>query len=303
MTTIALPMLRRPADLLEQARSQVWNALPMLRRPADLLEQEEEKMPHEKLIEKDKTYLVRKGLFHVQNEVGLGKSEEVYHQALKRWLSKNEIPYESKPPHTLFVGKDPVHTLYPDFVLWDKLVLELKSRPRRFVDKDWVQITNYLKFRNEKLGLLVNMGLQQVVVERVLWPNPDSKLEENWKAWQDASSQTLPHIRAAFLQHFADHQTGYGAEINQKLFLHRLRNKNLSVCCNPIVDCSYDGTHIGKSSLDTWIVEEEVVICQTSLFNDNDFNRLRTRSFMKDLNLPRGLSVNSGKKLSQIEAH
>jgi len=261
------------------------------------------KMSNGELIEKDKTYLVRKGLFHVQNTVGLGKSEEVYHQAFKRWLFQNEIPFESKPPHTLFVGDEPVHTLYPDFVLWGLLVVELKSRPRRFMDHDWVQITNYLKIRNEKLGLLVNMGLQQVVVERVLRSDTKSILEENWKAWDENPSQSLHKIRSAFLEHYAEHQTGYGSEINQKLFLHRLQQMELSISCNPAVNCIYEGIPVGKSPLDAWVVNDEVVICQSSLFNDNDFNRLRAQSFMRDLNLPRGLSVNSGKKIFQIEAH
>ena len=260
-------------------------------------------MTHEKLIEKDKTYLVRKGLFYVHNEVGLGKSEEVYHQAFKRWLSKNEIPYESKPPHTLFVGNEPVHVLYPDFVLWDKLVLELKSRPRRFNEKDWVQITNYLKFRNEKLGLLVNMGLQQVAVERVLRSELPSEIEEDWTLWKNDPLPTLQKIQSALLEHYVEHTTGYGSEINQKLFLHRLRKKGLSIIRDPTVKCSYQGVPVGKSSLDAWIVNNEVVICQTSLFNDNDFNRLRVQNFMSDLNISRGLSVNSGKKSFQIQAH
>jgi len=260
-------------------------------------------MSHEELIEKDKTYLVRKGLFHVQNHLGLGKSEEVYHQAFKQWLSNNGIPFQSKPPQTLFVDTEPVHTFHPDFILWDSLVIELKSRPRRFTDKDWVQITNYLKFRNEKLGLLVNMGLQQVAVERVLLAETPCELEENWIAWNQNSSPILHDIQSAILEHYADHKTGYGSEINQKLFHYRFRKKGLSILCNPSVDCFYDGYLIGASVLDAWIINREVVICHTSLFNDNDFNRLRVESFMRDLNLSLGLSVNAGKKIFQIQAH
>jgi hypothetical protein len=83
------------------------------------------------LIYEEKTELLRRGLFDVQNEVGLGKDEEAYHQAYKMWLDSEGVPHRSKPPHNLELGGEMAHTLYPDFVAWDAITIELKAPVNR----------------------------------------------------------------------------------------------------------------------------------------------------------------------------
>ena len=58
------------------------------------------------MIYQEKTRTLRKGLFEVQNEVGLGRQEEGYHQAYRIWLADNGIPFASKPPHPLMLSND-----------------------------------------------------------------------------------------------------------------------------------------------------------------------------------------------------
>lgn len=258
-------------------------------------------MSQNDLLEEERTYLIRKGLFHVQNQVGLGRSEESYHQAFKLWLTLSDIPFTSKPVFQLKVGNSKVHDIIPDFILWDRIPVELKSLPRRFRDKDWVQIHNYLKFLDSRLGLLVNMGLQRVVVERIIRKSETSELQQNWTLWENPTP-TMNCLKMAVHEHFSEHQTGYGSEIVEKLLLHRLNAKGLHITARPRVGSIYEGINLGTSDLDCWVVNSEIVLCLTSLFDENDFNRLRAMSFMQDLGLHRALAINSGKKSFQVHA-
>ena len=50
------------------------------------------------MIYEKETALLRRGMFDVQNEAGLERHEEMYHQAMILWLEKENIPYSSKKP-------------------------------------------------------------------------------------------------------------------------------------------------------------------------------------------------------------
>ena len=76
------------------------------------------------MIYEERTKLARRGLFEVQNEVGLGRREEAYHQAFRIWLEGLEVPHQSKAPHYLNLDGGVAHTLHPDFVLWDAITVE-----------------------------------------------------------------------------------------------------------------------------------------------------------------------------------
>jgi GxxExxY protein len=258
------------------------------------------------MIYEDKTQILRGGLFEVQNEVGLGRSEEVYHQAFREWLISNDIPHASKPPHEIQWDGDIVHVLYPDFVAWDCITFELKSLPRHLRDEERVQIHNYLKRRGDKLGLLVNMGLNRVHVERIAHDAPAYQMAEDWNAWDSPISGEIRDtglaIRKMIQSIFQQHQTGYGSEIVEKLVLFGLDRIGLSVVRNPSGISHYRGKPLGESNLDCLVVNGQILITLTALFDDNEFNVLRGQSFLKCLDLKWGLAINFGKKSLQINA-
>jgi GxxExxY protein len=97
------------------------------------------------MIYEEKTELLLGGLFEVQNGVGVGRREEAYHQALAMWLETAEVPFVSKAPHSIELAGDLAHTLYPDFVVWDMITMELKALPRRLHEEERVQIFDYLE--------------------------------------------------------------------------------------------------------------------------------------------------------------
>lgn len=258
------------------------------------------------MIYEDKTLILRQGLFEVQNVVGLGRSEEVYHQAYRLWLAAHDVPHQSKPPHEIQLDGDVVHVLYPDIVAWDCITIELKSLARHLRDEERVQIHNYLKRRGDRLGLLVNMGLERVGVERIVHDTPNYELIEDWNAWNlpmAGESRDPGHVLRTILHAlFQQHQTGYGSEIVDKLVLAGLHKNGVSVVTNPTGLSRFRDYDLGESPLDCHVVGHQTLFVFSALFDDNQFNLHRTRSFMKCLGMHRGLAVNFGKKNLEIHA-
>lgn len=251
------------------------------------------------LIYEEKTQTLRRCLFDVQNEVGLGRQEFDYHSACKLWLDDHRIPYVSKPPHPLRFRGQVAHTLFPDLVAWDQITVELKAVPRSLKKTEFVQLFDYLKCRNDRLGLLVNMGLDRVHVERVIYEPQVTTLEEDWKYWAgqiaSRSRDVGGAVRGILREIFREHETGYGEEVTRKLVLFALRSANLNVLENPLSESQYRGVQLHRSPLDCLVIEDCILLTLTALFENNDFNINRGKSYLKALDLKWGIAVNFGK--------
>jgi GxxExxY protein len=246
-------------------------------------------------------YLLQGGLYFVQNEVGIGRPEEAYHQAFRIWLEENDIPYASKKPHPLTYRGQVAHTLYPDFVIDKKITVELKAKPRYLQSGDWVQIMNYLKCRKDKLGLLVNMGLDRVHIQRILREKSVSRQNFDWRAWENKPDPVLKTIRLLIETLFNEHQTGYGREVVDAILYFALSKEEIGFKTSPTVETSYKEISFGKTMIDCIILEQKVVFCHTALFDDLSFARSRATAFRKDLDLPYGIAVNFGKETFTVQ--
>lgn len=258
------------------------------------------------IIYRDKTELIRRALFDVQNEVGLGRDEEVYHQAFCHWLKDASIPFESKRAHHLMLGGKIAYSLFPDVVVWGCITVELKAFARRLRGEDCVQLFNYLKRRGDRLGLLANMGLDHVHVDRFVYQSVDSVVSANWTAWDGCifgAYRDLGYaLRDAILSVYDEHQTGYGSVVTNKLIAFALAMAKLGYTVNPAGLSAFRGTDLGASKLDCMLIENKILLTQTALFDKNEFNIHRGLSFMKALNIPFGLAVNFGKRKLEINA-
>jgi GxxExxY protein len=68
------------------------------------------------------------------------------------------IPHTVQPPLRLtYKGEAVAHVYVPDFVCFEKVVVELKAAAK-LADDHRAQLHNYLKASGMKLGLLINFG-------------------------------------------------------------------------------------------------------------------------------------------------
>jgi len=138
------------------------------------------------LIYKDITYRIRQAIFKVKKDLGLGHKESVYSKALEEEFTQLKIHFKKEVQIPIFYGKKKVGVYVPDFVVDEKVVLELKSL--NFVGiKEKKQLWTYLKGSDYRLGLLINFSNKDVEINRVIFDT----------ARESASS---PH-RSAFIPH------------------------------------------------------------------------------------------------------
>jgi GxxExxY protein len=110
------------------------------------------------LIYRDESYAIVGACFAVYKDKGCGFLEPVYHECLEIEFELQRIPFLSKPPQTLqYGGRTLIQTFHPDFVCYEKIILEIKA-VSGLSDEHRAQILNYLSATGCKLGLLVNFG-------------------------------------------------------------------------------------------------------------------------------------------------
>jgi GxxExxY protein len=110
------------------------------------------------LVYKAESYAIIGACFALYKDKGCGFHEPVYHECLEIELEFQGIPFLSKPPQTLqYRGRTLVQTFSPDFLCFEKIILETKA-VSALCDDHRAQVLNYLAATGSKLGLLVNFG-------------------------------------------------------------------------------------------------------------------------------------------------
>lgn len=121
-----------------------------------------------KLIHADITYKIRRAAFNVYNVLGFGHKEQVYQKAIAREFEDIKLSYKKEESLEVKYKDEVVGNYRPDFVIDDKVILELKSV--EFMPKSYeIQLIHYLKTTGFQVGLLVNFGSPKLVIKRLVW--------------------------------------------------------------------------------------------------------------------------------------
>ena len=117
-----------------------------------------EELKQNKLIFGDECYLIQGAIFEVYREMGCGFLESVYQECLEKELRRQNIPFVAQKVLELnYKGEKLLQTYKPDFIFYDKIILEIKA-VKNVPPEYEAQVINYLKATKIKLGLLVNFG-------------------------------------------------------------------------------------------------------------------------------------------------
>jgi GxxExxY protein len=121
------------------------------------------------IVYREESYQIIGKCMEVHNELGHGFLEVVYKDALELVFDKSEIFYEREKEYEVYF-KDILlpHKFYADFVVFDKIILEVKC-VKNLTDEHIAQTINYLKVSDNKLGLLVNFGRGQLEYKRLVY--------------------------------------------------------------------------------------------------------------------------------------
>ncbi len=124
--------------------------------------------PMKNLVYSDESYEIIGVCMDVHNNLGAGFLEVVYKDALEYEFCKLKIPYKREKKYEVnYKGMILPHYFYADFVVYDKIILEVKA-VSRFADEHIAQSINYLKVSGNKLALLVNFGELKLRSKRIV---------------------------------------------------------------------------------------------------------------------------------------
>ncbi len=120
-----------------------------------------------KLIYPKTSYKLIGLAFEIFNELGFGYKEKYYQKAYEKLLVINKIPYQKEVFTKIKFQNEDLANIYLDFLIRDKLVVELKARDR-FLKSNIKQVHTYLKANNIKLGLIINFTKIGIKYKRIL---------------------------------------------------------------------------------------------------------------------------------------
>ncbi|WP_326982817.1 GxxExxY protein [Chryseobacterium sp. MYb264] len=122
------------------------------------------------MTENEISYIVRKCIFNVYNQLGPGLLESIYHRILIYELEQNGLTVKSEVLLPVYYDNKKFDLNFKiDILVEDKVVLELKSI-KELESIHYKQLYSYLKLSNKKLGLLINFNTTNIMdsIKRVV---------------------------------------------------------------------------------------------------------------------------------------
>lgn len=256
------------------------------------------------LIEKELTHAIKACFYRTQNEVGLGMPEEAYQQGLIKAFSEQALKFASKDPMWLpYRGKNTV-LFEPDFIVADRVVIEIKALREGFAIEHYIQLFSYLKLTKLRVGFLVNFGREWVHDERFVYDEKPYALSENWDdvkgLVEGQDRDVLMTTRDALIELGQTYGLGYGELTYRRLMVAASEVRGLSVLNDPMLVLHFRDATLGEFKSDCLLIGNRVV-CLVMALKDglHDFDVGRVRSYLKSLRLKVGVVANFGK--TQLE--
>ena len=109
------------------------------------------------MVKDDLTYKIIGCAIKVHNTLGPGFQELIYQRCLAIELDKSNIEYIREGDHSIYYDGIEVGTRRADFVIENKVVIELKALTK-LEDVHLAQAKNYVVVYDFPLGLLINFG-------------------------------------------------------------------------------------------------------------------------------------------------
>lgn len=113
------------------------------------------------------SYIIIGCTFDVYNSLGSGHHEKYYQAALSESFLEKKLKHKQQVSFPLLYKKSIVGKRFFDFIVEDKIVVEIK-KGNRFSKSHIDQVMEYLKLSNLKLAILVNFGSQGVAFKRII---------------------------------------------------------------------------------------------------------------------------------------
>ena len=105
--------------------------------------------------------------FEVHSLIGPGLLEKNYHNGLYIKLKEHGFDVKYKNYLPVFMDKHRIGEYYPDIMLENKIIIEVKA-VKKFDNNHRAQLINYLHISGCRLGFLVNFYPSSCIFERLV---------------------------------------------------------------------------------------------------------------------------------------
>jgi len=124
----------------------------------------------EKLFQKSETYKIIGLCMEVHRVLGFGFSEIVYKDAIETEAQLSDIPFCREKEYVIkYKGNILKHKYFADFVMFENIILEIKSSKDGIADEHVSQTLNYMRASGCKVGLIVNFGKKSLEHKRLIF--------------------------------------------------------------------------------------------------------------------------------------
>lgn len=122
------------------------------------------------LLYKEEVYNVVGICMDIYNTLGFGFLEVVYKDAMEIEFGENEMEYQrEKEFPVIYKGRKLKRTLFADFTVFDKIIVEVKANADGIPEDTIAQTINYLKASGKRVGLIINFGKRKLEYKRVIF--------------------------------------------------------------------------------------------------------------------------------------
>ena len=257
---------------------------------------------HEKL-----TKVILGCVFEVHNEIGVGLDEESYHQGLLECFRQKGIAAISKERKYLVHRNVRLRRFELDMLMFEKIILALKSVQCDFLQAHYVQIISELKLWKKDLGVLINFGRPKVEIERLPFDEKEKKIVEDYSEIKgkinESAKKLLAKLREAIIFVFETHGLGYGRVVYQDLVRAELDYREIVYDTSTPIQVKYREKHIRTCKAKALRIADQILCGVTAIQKQITlFDVARMRTYLRHSNIPFGLLVNFGKSSLEIRA-
>ena len=117
---------------------------------------------------KDENYTIVGLCMEVHRLLGCGLLEIVYKDALEIEFRNHNIPYQREKEFSIeYKGIVLPHKFYADFIVYEDIILEVKS-VKEISNDHLAQTINYMKLANTPVGIIANFQNKSLVHKRLI---------------------------------------------------------------------------------------------------------------------------------------
>jgi len=123
---------------------------------------------NEYYYKKDENYHIVGICMEVHRLLGPGLLEIIYKDALEIEFKNHRIPYQREKEFAIeYKGIILPHKFYADFIVYDDIILEVKS-VKEICNDHLAQTLNYMKLADTPVGIIVNFQNKSLIHKRLI---------------------------------------------------------------------------------------------------------------------------------------